>query len=247
MIYKLNINHDPKMRGVKGSQIQPDQNNYGMEMLYDFFIYKNNFYSNIGAEIPFDFILESIIKKGAKLTDVLHQGHINASIGLVVSKKFRDFISGYSLIPCEWYELKIKDSKSEYIEEEYYWMYPHRLVEVIDFELTSKESKSIIEYSNEEGFVNLRYQSKSLIDQIEQKYPFNSPEKFVKIQTIQQSIAPRKIFLKEKNIEKKYDFFGFKYDVNWYISEKLKNDFETIRLSGFEIGELTLNDVIEFA
>ncbi len=245
-IYKFKINHDPILRGASGSQIQPYQDEPGMKELYEFFIYENNFYSNIGSRIPFEFKLEAKLKQDAKLTDILHQGHINAPIGLVVSKNFKNFLSGYNPIPCHWYHMKIRDDKNEYIKEEYYWMYPFRLVEEIDFERTSKESNSIIEYSDESEFIELRRQSKSMIAEIERKYIFNNPDKFYKLQAIVQSVGPNKIFLKERGIQQRYDFFGFKYDTNWYISEKLKTGLESSNLTGFEIGNLTANDVIEF-
>lgn len=63
MIYKLNINHNPKERGTKGSQVIPDQEKLGIKELYNFFIYENNFFANVGNPIPFKFNPELILKK----------------------------------------------------------------------------------------------------------------------------------------------------------------------------------------
>lgn len=246
MIYKFNINHDPIVRGSSGSQIQPVKNLTGMEKLYDFLIYENNFYSNVGSEIPFEFDLEAKLKPSANLTDVLHQGQINAPFGIVISNKFKNFLSDFNIIPCRTYEMKIRDINNELVNEEYYWMYPIRLVNEIDFAKTSSESNSVIQYIDENGFIDLRRQHNSLLSEVERKFPLNNPEKQLAIKSIQVSTSPQKIFLKEEIAFKDFDFFGFKYDQNWYISEKLKNALEESNLTGFEIGEMTENEVIVF-
>ena len=214
-----------------------------MKELYDFLIWSNKGYSNVGSRIDFDFQFVSNLEKKALLTDVMSQGHLTEPFGLIVSKKFKDFMSNFNMCTCIWYEVKLLSIKRKEIPEEYFFMYPLRLTDIIDFTETSKAQVGKILYNNEAEYLNCRLKYFKIRDEYYAKKILPNGIDLDTLNELKKATDPQKLILNEI-IEDKYDFFGFKYDYHWYISERMKEAFEGSNLTGFEIVDLDVNDKI---
>ncbi len=237
MFYKLELNYDKQSRGTEGIQCLPDRRGHNIDELYNFLIYKNEKYSNIGKQIPFDFELGVILKPKAILTDFLLLGHLRTSFGLLLSESAYSIIKKHKIPPYQKYEVKIKNNESKY-----YWIYFFRLVECIDFSKTYYVNNGKFRYHDESTFIDVRKSYDIKLRQIEKEFPFNNPEKQNAIIDLDNSTDAKKNHLKDNWNSISYDLACFKYDTNIFISDSLRNELIESSLTGFEIEAIHEND-----
>lgn len=237
MLNKLIVDYNKKSRGIDGVQCLPDQGSRNIKKLYDFLLYKDEKYSNVGRLIPFDFELNINLKPKAKFTDFMLLGHLRTSFGLLLSEHALSILEKYNISPYQKYNVKINNS-----DHKYYWIYFIRLIECIDFSKTYYYSNGKLPYHDENTFIDVRKSYDSKIRQIEIDYPFNNEEKQEAIIELNNSTDAKTIFLKDNWNKNLYDLACFKYDTNIFISDQLKNKLIDSNLKGFEIEELIKTD-----
>ena len=163
------------------------------------------------------------LARKAKLTDVLKQITISAR-GLLVSKKFKDYLTRKNIIPHVCFPATIEDIDS--IIHNYYWIHFtwEESIKYLDFENSKFKIKRV---SRDLGEINIKNYKDLVLKQSELG--------FIKMIHNYETTM----------INPGYDLFLHPLNGTIYISEELKNQMTSLKFSGISIKEINNLKVVE--
>jgi len=146
----------------------------------------------------------------AKFTDIIGQATISVP-GLLISKKVKEILEKYDLVPSKFYSAEIAGSKADY-----FWIHPI-WKEGIEFVNYQKSEWRIKEFSHDLGSIELLDRKDHLIKQGELG--------FMKM------IYGNPIVISNPN----FDLFVDPLNFGIYVSQQLANDLQSSEVSGMEL------------